>query len=142
MLISTEATSFSQIISDEEWLFIASLLQKQGYDVVFNTKNEKFKLHKTVFLSIKETVEFLCLSGYFIGYRSGLCDVLLPLTNARALVVYPNYVKSPITIKNYYSIEKIYNRSNIKEAIYLNKNHLAELAIKSFHKRASCKKFY
>ena len=76
-LIATDAVSCSKVISDDEWEMLAKNLSGKGYFVYFNTSDEnRFKKYKHIFLDIDETIYFCNKINLFIGYRSGLCDVV------------------------------------------------------------------
>lgn len=91
VLISTDATSCSTLISDGQWIQVAKTCEKAGYYVFFNINNPmRFSEFDHVFLSIEETIQFCNTISLFIGYRSGLCDVISAFCKCRQIIVYPN----------------------------------------------------
>lgn len=91
VLISPEAVSCSIDASEEDWLNIADMLEKKGFRVFFNCGNNlMYGTYPKVFLSLRETLIFTHYAGYFIGFRSGLCDVISAFSDCRQIIVYPN----------------------------------------------------
>ena len=90
-LIASDANSCNVMLSDQEWVLVAEMLKKNGYTVVFNTQNGgRFPGFKSVFLSVKETIQFCNECALFIGYRSGMCDVIAAFCRCKQVVMYPN----------------------------------------------------
>ncbi|MCD8299140.1 MAG: hypothetical protein LUD39_05225 [Opitutae bacterium] len=90
VLIFPHATSVPlKNVSDEYWVNYAKKLEQHGFNPIFNSK-EKFDSFNNIFLNIRETVIFAKLAGNIIAVRSGIIDVLLYFTRARAIVLYPN----------------------------------------------------
>jgi hypothetical protein len=95
VLIAPDAVSCSKLISDEAWLDIATGLEQRGYKVFFNVGDtSRFPNFKKVFLSVLDTVHFVSDAGYFLSYRSGLCDVVATFSDASEIVIYPNDKKT------------------------------------------------
>lgn len=90
VLISPDATSCNSIISDSEWIALATYLSQKGNKVVFNSNSNKYTGYENIFLSIRETIEFCDCIDLFIGYRSGLCDVVAAFCKCKQIIVYPN----------------------------------------------------
>ncbi len=95
VLIAPDAVSCSKLITDEAWAEIATWLERRGYKVFFNVGDgSRFPGFQKVFLSVLDTVHFANSAGYFISYRSGLCDVIATFSNAREIIIYPNNKKA------------------------------------------------
>ena len=121
ILISLHANSLSENFDVKEWRKIAMDLTQKGFNVVFNTPAKDFYGYKTLFLSVKETLEFISLCGYFIGYRSGFCDVLAShLKNTRSFIFYPILNNSSRTRNTfeYFNLSSNFDNKNTKEVIY------------------------
>lgn len=98
-------------IDENFWKLLVIELKKLGYCVCTNVGSPKEKpIEGTIPLSIEysKIVDFLNKSGYFIGLRSGLCDIATA-SNAKMIVFYPK----GITMINSKSIEYfgLYNMS-------------------------------
>lgn len=90
VLISPDANSCNKIISDSEWIALAEYFSHLGYKVVFNSDSDKYNGYKCIFLNIRESIEFCNCIDLFIGYRSGLCDVVAAFCECKQIIVYPN----------------------------------------------------
>ena len=102
--------------------------------IIFRSLN--FYGFKTIFLSAIETVEFAKLAGNFIGFRSGLCDVVLALSDIKALVVFPNTIRiASEEYLNSCSIKKMYEKDTVDEIIYTNDEELITSVTSIFEKR-------
>lgn len=98
-------------INKNFWESLVVNLKKRGYCVCTNVGSPKEKpIEGTIPLSIDYSciINFLNSSGYFIGLRSGLCDIVTA-SNAKMVVFYP----AGITMVNSKSIEYfgLYNMS-------------------------------
>lgn len=91
VLIAPDAVSCNVEISDEVWCRAADIYSRAGLQVFFNSDQpERFGGYKTLFLSIVDTLNFVMDAGAFMGFRSGLCDVICAFTAVKALITYPN----------------------------------------------------
>lgn len=89
ILLAPEAKSFeSQMLNYDFWIQLAEHLVENGYDVIFNSKQQYEKYH-SIFLPIGETILFAKLCGYVVGLRSGLLDVVAGETNVFIQAIYP-----------------------------------------------------
>lgn len=103
VLIAPFAQSISgHFVSDSFWKDIVATYNTRGFDVVFNDVNN---WGAAVQLSLLETIPFVELCGYFVGVRSGLCDLLIS-AKAKKIVLYPEMkwysgsLKSGSTLSN------------------------------------------
>ena len=91
VLIAPFAVSCKPCMKVEEWVAVAEKLREERFNVFFNApETELFGDFPTIFLSISDTIDFCNYGGLFIGYRSGLCDVVAAFTCAKQIVIYPN----------------------------------------------------
>ncbi len=91
VLISPEAVSCSVNITQDEWIYLADVLEKNGLQVYFNCGNNvKYGKYPNLFLSLRETLIFTHYAGHFIGIRSGLCDVVAAFSDCKQIFIYPN----------------------------------------------------
>ena len=120
LIISPFATSCTPCMSNEDWLVIAQLAKRKGFEVFFNAPKGVFDGFECDLLPIKEFLSFCSESTHFIGYRSGLCDVVASFTPIKMLIVYPNnrkksefncikdYDLDPNNVANYYNMAMVY----------------------------------
>lgn len=131
VIIAPEAVSCDETVTQDVWLNVASYLETEGYKVFFNSRNEAYGRERLLFLPLWETVEAVMAGNGFIGYRSGLCDVIAAFTSSRQIVVYPNnmkvgehayilgYDQNPNEkYLEYCSLKNIYPEKEIRELIY------------------------
>ena len=92
VLISPFATSCKDELSIEFWDILAQRLKQKGYEVFVNAPSDSYfsKHHKTCLLSLEDTVEMVSRGGYFVGWRSGLCDIIGMYSVAKIIVIYPS----------------------------------------------------
>ena len=136
-LIAPDATSCSKLINDKEWCELADFLIKNGFRVYFNIgEKNRFCGYQKIYLSIKQTIYFCNKIKIFIGYRSGLCDVVAAFCSCEQFIFFPNnrqqiecdyilnYDTNPnVAYKNYVSLKAMFPEKNIHEFI-LSKNRL------------------
>lgn len=137
VFISPDAVSFNEEFDQSKWHEIATKLSEKGFDVVFNSNKKNFYGYRTVFLSPKETLEFILLSGNFIGFRSGLCDVIAShLKNVKSFLFYPKASLDEFTSEDaylkYFSVKLIFDNHHTKEVVYDNFSSLKENIISYF----------
>ena len=121
IFIAPYAKSFSGMFDDSRWKEVADELTKKEFDVVFNSELDDFYGYKTLFLSVKETLEFILLCDNFIGYRSGFCDVVAShLKNTKSFIFYPILENSGRTRNTfeYFNLSSNFDNKNTKEVIY------------------------
>ena len=132
ILISPEAVSCSVDINENEWIYLADVLEKKDMQVYFNCPNNTlYGKYPKLFLPLRETLLFTHYAGYFIGLRSGLCDVIAAFSDCKQIVIYPNnkqygefpsiknYNRNPnIRYMEYCSLKRIFPDRRITEFIY------------------------
>ena len=140
-MIAPDANSCNPMLSDQDWSSVAKNLEKKGYCVVFNNKDkDRFPNFVNVFLSVKEMIQFCNECALFIGYRSGLCDVISAFCRCRQIVIYPNdrkkgefdcvegYDQNPNQrYMEYCSLKSIFPEAEVKEFIYDKNNYMQKL---------------
>lgn len=93
VLISPDANSCSKVISELEWISFADILTLKGYYVYFNCPPEqkgRFYPYQCIFPSLKELILLGNKIDLFVGYRSGLCDIIGAFCKCKQIVLYPN----------------------------------------------------
>lgn len=131
ILIAPEAVSCPNNIDDKFWLSLANELKLNGYNVIFNTKNQvKFQDYEKVFWDIKTSIQKINNMKAVITYRSGLSDVIGAFCkNTSHYVIYPshglvnmgNFAKEEDGIKAYLefcSIKNNFKNKLVHEYIY------------------------
>ena len=101
VIISSDAKSVVGIPS-EFWTDIIKEYKKNGFSVYTNVvKNEK-PLEDTIPISIPigEMISAVEYAGYFIGIRSGLCDIIMT-ANCEKIVIFPDVHYSITNVKVY-----------------------------------------
>lgn len=81
-------------LPEEFWERIVAVLKKNGYTVCTNSSGEQEPAIAgtvPVFFTFKEAKAFLEHAGYFIGIRSGLCDIISS-SRCKKFVLYPETV--------------------------------------------------
>lgn len=92
------------------WVYIANVLKKKGYCVCTNSSGKSEPVipgTKRVFYSYSEMIPALEVAGYFIGVRSGLCDIISS-AQCKKIIVYPKgflWGKGPVS--SYFSLNKM-----------------------------------
>lgn len=77
-------------LGESFWMPIVSDLKRKGYSVCTNCNGDQKPLLGTegVFIEFKYILNFINAAGYFVGIRSGLCDVVSSC-NAKMIVLHP-----------------------------------------------------
>ncbi len=90
VVISPYAGHFEATISEKQWKYLVDKLIEKGYSVCTNCGSvNEHPLPNTVAarIELQDCVEFVEMAGYFIGIRSGFCDLLCK-ANCRKIVIY------------------------------------------------------
>lgn len=90
VVISPYAGHFEATITPEQWKRLTDALADKGYTLCTNCGGAgELPLPDTVpvFIELQDCVEFTETAGYFIGIRSGFCD-LLCTAGCRKIVIY------------------------------------------------------
>ena len=158
IMLIPEAVMFDyRVLSPKFWITLADRLEKEGYQVVFNSKNKVLKKYKSTFLEMTDFIAFCKQVNHIISFRSGICDVLVGAGINNLTAIYPNnleviwankfifdnllnkYHEQTGTtefenIFNIYSLNTNFHRKNIQEIIYnTNDNKLIEEILSSLN---------
>ncbi len=87
VIIAPEANSVTQL-GIELWNRIIDGLTQKGYAVLVNIEYDQGYLASNYFCSYAESVPLLEYAGYFIGLRSGFCDIVSS-AKCQKVVIYP-----------------------------------------------------
>lgn len=92
IIISPYAISCPKCVPDDFWIKLADTLIEKGYNVYFNVNDKDYFAQKynNCFFDIKTIIAFANKCKYFIGYRSGLCDVISYFSNTNKIFIYPD----------------------------------------------------
>ncbi|MCR4717167.1 MAG: hypothetical protein K5656_08295 [Lachnospiraceae bacterium] len=120
VLLSPYANTITKI-SDDFWIKLAKELKALDYDVVTNVSGDEESIEGTMglFVPYKQIISFLDDAGYFVGVRSGLCDIICS-SRAKMAVLYPfGNVFGACSTYDYFSLEKMdLKTDNLLEIIY------------------------
>lgn len=89
VLLSPYANTLADL-PDDFWVLLAKKLMERGYRVCTNSSGEKEPAVKgtvPVFFPLNIAPQFVERAGYFIGVRSGFCDVI-SAAEARKIILY------------------------------------------------------
>ncbi len=87
VIIAPEANSVTHL-DIEVWNQIINGLKQKGYCVLVNTEHDKGYHTSNYFCKYAESVSLLEYAGYFIGLRSGFCDITASAI-CQKVVIYP-----------------------------------------------------
>lgn len=116
-------TNYLRPLPNEIWTIIANRLKEKGFSVCTNCASESEKpVEGTVPINLGfgEICAFIEAAGYFIGARSGLCDVISS-SNADIHIIYQQRMESRfISSADYYSLKRmeLVNKNNVREYIW------------------------
>ena len=121
--------------SQEFWLPIINDLHKMGFLVCTNCTGREPPLPNTVPLAFPLEIaeQILTLAGYFLGLRSGFCDVICN-SEAFKCIIYPDYPIFNSNVYEFCSFSKMGIGYNIKEICweYSDLSTLQKIIINSF----------
>lgn len=87
VLIAPEANSVTQLEADL-WNKVIEGLRQKGYAVIVNIKKNGAYRAPSYFCTYAESVPLLEYAGFFIGLRSGFCDIVSS-AKCQKVIVYP-----------------------------------------------------
>ena len=155
ILIIPDATMFDyRIIDSKFWISLAKELEARGFDIVFNTKLNKYKNFKNTFLPIMDFIAFSKQVKHVISFRSGINDLFAGVGITNMTVVYPPNLEvmwadadevhklhehhtftsgnELENIFNIHSLNRTFNSSNINEFLYnFNDNEIIDTIIRN-----------
>lgn len=99
------------------WEVFACELKKRGFTVFTNVSGKERPIFGTDPLdcTIAEITSILDYAGYFVGLRSGICDVISS-SDCRKMILFPKDPDQAIPFKSYYGMGQIIGARNFKEA--------------------------
>lgn len=109
ILLAPISNSYNSIYHTNEtfknfWKTLGTFFAQKGFLVVINSKNHNdTQLYtipncRNIYIELDLIIPFCNAGGFFIGMRSGLCELLTFATNCRKLVIYPPGSKNPTWI--------------------------------------------
>lgn len=123
VLLSPYANTIRRF-SEVFWESLATQLLSMGYCVCTNVGSDREKAVPgtvPVFVEINGISDFAEAAGYFIGIRSGLCD-LLCRSGCLKIILYSDEIFDLIPVYNFYSMEKMGFGENVLEYVVSNEN--------------------
>ncbi len=97
-------------LSKKMWVQVADDLKEKGYTVCTNVASKKEKAIKgtvPLFIPYKQLVPFLDKAGYFIGIRSGICEILASSTCKKIVLYKKGFDWNGKDSLDYFSLEKM-----------------------------------
>jgi hypothetical protein len=90
------------------WSKLAEKLKECGYSVCTNVAGEEKPIPNTIplYLSLDGADFVVEYAGYFIGLRSGFCDVI-SMAKCKKIILYSNEVFECIKVIDFYSLNKM-----------------------------------
>lgn len=119
VILSPYANTIRQF-AEEFWDSLAARLLSMGYCVCTNVGSDREKAVSgtvPVFVEINSISEFAETAGYFIGIRSGLCD-LLCRCECLKIILYSDEIFDLIPVYNFYSLKKMGFGKNVFEYVF------------------------
>ncbi len=108
VILAPSAKSIPQI-TPVFWEYLASQLKMKGFRVFTNVSGEEEKaIHGTeaIECTISEINSLLEYAGYFVGIRSGICDVVSS-SNCKKVILYPPKDEKGLDYMKYYSMSQL-----------------------------------
>uniref|UniRef100_UPI000686A7BE hypothetical protein n=1 Tax=Clostridium saccharoperbutylacetonicum TaxID=36745 RepID=UPI000686A7BE len=118
VILSPYAQTFFRL-PNEFWTKLAKKLIINGYIVCTNSAGESEPIiegTKSIFFPLKEAYNVIEYAGYFVGLRSGFCDIVSE-TKAKKVVLYQESLIFPNAFK-FFSLKDISNDKKITEIKY------------------------
>ena len=123
VIIAPYAGTFDTSIPIEFWSELAAALIFKGYIVCTNSANEKeiaIPGTKAVYFPLSMSVPVLEHAGFFVGIRSGLCDVVSS-SKCKMAIIYDT--ASRINRFDIFSLRRMGFRDDVLEIAYNSKNY-------------------
>ena len=109
-----------EVLPESLWRDIAALLANRGFTVLTNSSGESEPPvvgTRSVLFPLFAAKEILDYAGFFIGIRSGICDIISP-SSCGKVILYP-YMEGRFKTIQYYSLKLIPGSVNFYELEYL-----------------------
>lgn len=93
IVVAPYANSFVEELDFEWWEKLVTALQNRGFCVVTNCSGDEKPIANTlaVAFSYGEIIQMMNVCGYFIGVRSGLCDIISS-SSCKKIIIYQNFI--------------------------------------------------
>ena len=139
VILSPYAGSLDSNIPEEFWNKLTLMLKDLGYTVCTNSSGDNepaIANTSPVFFALKDALPILNKAGYFIGYRSGLCD-FISSSSCKKVVFYSQNTRANNI--EFFSLNKMGLCSDANEIVFdVSKSDLIiESIIKYFKKHES-----
>lgn len=99
-----------------------SIFWQKDFDIIFNSDDRLFsQKYKAYLLSISDTIALANDGRYFIGYRSGLCDVIAYFSNYQKIFIYPTNPHTGDSAEKYFELsttKDLWKHNKAKEYVY------------------------
>lgn len=121
LIISPHATTCPKCVPDSFWMRLADTFLSRGFGVIFNSNDKAFAAYQCRLLNIDETIALADECGYFVGYRSGLCDVLAYFSKCEKIFICPTNPHGNTTAEQWLldaSTKELWMHNEAKEYIY------------------------
>lgn len=121
------------------WKKLAGKLLAEGYRVYFNLSDKESNLYDipSINLSYTEILNFVEQCGFFIGVRSGLCDVIA-FAQCYKIALYSNQCDQ--NQRNFFNLNRLWKHSNFIEIEYrYNDDNLIDFILNKMSKKGDKK---
>ncbi|SET88050.1 hypothetical protein [Enterocloster lavalensis] len=102
------------------WSTLTARLKKLGFTVITNCNGiheEPIKGTKRGSFALEKAVAILEFAGFFIGLRSGFCDIVSS-AKCRKIIIYPQNSKQYLSSLSHYSLRPLPGARSYKEITY------------------------
>lgn len=129
---------YTNTVASESILFWENLVQRlvqKGYRVYTNVAGDETPIKNTEALRIpiQDVQAVVEKAGYFIGMRSGICDILIN-ADCTKIVLYSDQVFDYISVYEFYRLDQLNADGNIVEYIIDKDNyrHIIDIIVNQF----------
>lgn len=105
-------------LSDQFWYKLCKEIKQYGFDVCCNAmpQEKQIKDVPIVNLDVAAIAAFVEKAGYFVGIRSGICDILA-FTKCRKIVLYP--MDCGEKDRSFFSLNTMWHKEDFVELSYI-----------------------
>ena len=95
VILSPYANSVEPEMTYETWGLLAEKIQEAGFDVCTNCVGEELPIKgtKPLAFSYADAIDVLEYAGFFVGIRSGLCDIVSS-AKCKMIIIYENGIRA------------------------------------------------
>ena len=125
-------------LSNQFWYKLCKEIKRYGFDVCCNAmpKEKQIKDVPIVNLDVATIAAFAERAGYFIGVRSGICDILA-FTKCKKIILYPMDCREED--KAFFSLNTMWHKEDFVELSYIKSD---EYMVKKLIKNIIQEKYY